>query len=129
LYTAWPDLTDLLAEWRMAIERALSWNWGPGFEVRQNEGGTTVLLSLNHQIQSGVSTSIIASAPDVDTLGTGTARIRPRLGATLRDAEEVEVFNNFAVDVPSGTRVVLGWDGEGWVLIGADCPPEDEPEL
>lgn len=95
---------------------------GPGLAARMGPGGLTMGVAFPTVPINAVSTSAITAAPDADTLGAGTAMLRTRDEANLVDDEEVDVFSNMSVEIPSGTRLVVAWDGAGYLLLTADCP-------
>lgn len=124
-----PDIDLLFRSWREAIENSNRWNvTGPGFEGSPTNGFSLKLPSGGGaNIAHGVVTTELTAAPDANTMGHGSGTIRTRDGYALTDSEEdVEFLNEFQVVIPVTSRVLLGWDGDGWVVIGADCPIEPE---
>lgn len=124
LETIWPDVTALAKEWREAIERSLSWSWGPGFDVHDGEGGKTV----NYRPRPSAISAVVASggitAASGDTLGEGNAVLRYRNGAALTNGPTVKVYSHFTTAIPVDTRIEVAPDGPDYKLVAAQyCPP------
>lgn len=120
-----PDIDRLFRSWREAIENANRWEvTGPGFMGSATHGFSLKIPGgFGKPVAHGVVTTTVTAAPDADTMGHGIGTIRKRTGYALTDDETgVEFLNEFSVPIPVDSRVILDWDGKGWVIIGADCP-------
>lgn len=122
------EVDETLKQWRKGIENAN--NVSVTGDVNWQGSGTDG-YSLNIKRPKGgsfpaVATSIITAAPSDNKLGKGTCKLRVD-GATSEDLVDgetgVEVFSNFRVSVPNGTRLMVSSRGPNQVwLMGADCP-------
>ena len=124
------DIDALFKSWREAIENANRWKVtcpGGNFEGSPISGYVLNIPKRKAMVAHAVVTEQISAAPDANTMGHGKVTLRNRDKYALTSGQEdVEALNEFRVPIPVGTRVILGWDGGGWVVIGADCPLVEE---
>jgi hypothetical protein len=122
----------VLASWRMAIERAnrheaagaVTLDAGAtGFAWHFPSGGGRPGRAIVGP--EGVSTS-----PDDETYGEGKGTLWLRGdGAALVEKGEVDLYNPSKVaEFVEGDIVFVVQDGDGYLIVGADCPAEPPPE-
>jgi hypothetical protein len=116
------DVDEVARSWRAGIEFANNWKVTGHAEFTNTTDGYALFVKGAASVYVAVSISIITAAPDANTLGQGMAVQRFREGAVLSDGEEVKVYSNFSVAIPSGTRLVIAPDGDAFQLVAADCP-------
>lgn len=117
----------LFQRWREGIENANNWSvTGDCIWNASASNGYALHIPRRLGTFPAVSTSIIQAAPSANKLGKGTCttRMEGTLDDDLVDCKTgVDVYSNFRVSVPSGTRLMVAERGPNQVwLIGADCP-------
>jgi hypothetical protein len=96
---------------------------GSGLTARVGAGGLMLAATFPTIPHCGTSSGIIPAAPGPLELGEGEATLQTRDGVDLIDDDDpVAVFNKYAVAIPDGTGLVVVWDGDGYIIVGADCP-------
>lgn len=93
-----------------------------GITHHSGPGGLALGLALPRGLERAVVTTAIPAAPSASTVSnSGRAKLRYRTGTTLADGDIVTVYNDFAVAIPVGTRIILAPDGGGYMLVSGDC--------
>jgi hypothetical protein len=109
--------------WREAIERALTWEV-EGATLDAGPTGFALHVRRPEGIVRAVVTTAIPAAPSASTVSNaGRARLLLRTGTTLGNGDIVTVYNDFAVAIPVGTRILVAPDGGGYMLVSSNCPP------
>jgi hypothetical protein len=112
---------------RMAAENANNWSvTGDCTWNASAENGFSLYIPRRMGVFPAVSTSIITAAPSANKAGKGKCTTRA-VGVLdddlINNTTGVDVYSNFRVSVPSGTRLMVAERGPNAVwLIGADCP-------
>lgn len=118
-----PELDAELARWREWIEGANRLTvTGAEFVGNPRAGYALHVKVYPGPLSAVAAAGGIAAAPNADTLGSGQAVLRPRRGAALTNGPTVQVYSNFRVAIPAGTRLEVAPDGVDYKLLGADCP-------
>lgn len=128
LITIWPDVTELLAEWTQAIERACSWSWGPGFDVHVGDAGTTVNLNLppGGKIAKAGPSGIAAMSGTTPGVGEITLYSLAGSGNPLEEGEPDIAYNIGLGASPDGPVAADAWvivmrvDSE-WLVVWEQC--------
>jgi hypothetical protein len=120
------DVDALFRAWREAIEGAHNWSaTGPGVEKFSNLPASKALhVKAGGGLRRAVVTTAIPAAPSAGAVSNaGRATLRERTGTTLADGATGQVvYSDFATAVAVGKRILVAPDGDGWLLVSADCP-------
>jgi hypothetical protein len=117
-HTIWPDINAALEEVFRAVERSLSWSWGPGFHVEDGEGGRTVSLALPPVVMVAKTGGSTIPAMSGSTPGSGAITLYHFNGTSLVSGAADTAKNlhpTEPVDADKWLKVIR-IDGVWWVF-------------
>lgn len=123
----------VLESWRRAIERANRHEAAGAIMLDAGASGFAwfVPSRAGRPGRAIVGPDGVSASPDDENYGEGTGTLWLRGdGAALVEKGEVDLYNpSMSVEFVEGDVVFVVEDGDGYLIVGADCPepPPEEP--